>query len=460
MLVLLPAEFFLMQSCSRPKTVALPSAEQLAFQDMEIGVFIHYSIDTYAAPGSLPGTASAAEFNPTGLDTEQWVLAAKAMGAAYVVLTARHEQGFCLWPTSTTDYSVKSSPYKKGKGDIVKEFVEACRKHGLKAGLYTAPWIDSNWEATQPGYQAVNSGRIDKLDDPNVYDKAMNKEKEQIRELMTNYGPLVFLWDDHFGRSDALDSIAHGGKFREFYAALTKYAHELQPDCLLLGPDVEHVGNESGIASYPLWNALNTVDGTSYSVSRTYKWDKSNFGDPLGRIYRPQLAATTVAFSTGGWMWTGKRKAQPLEKPLKAYYETVGRGAGIIINLTPDRRGVIPDELVAAAKEFGDSIKERFSRPVAASYTSDPVQTLEFKDQKTFDHIVTMENLHKGQKIAAYTLEAKVNGKWKTLVNGQTIGHKRIDQFEKITAAAVRFTVTNTVAEPAEIRSIEIFNSK
>jgi alpha-L-fucosidase len=444
---------------AQPPVLARPAPQQLAFQDLELGVFIHYSIDTYAAPDAPQGSTPASAFNPTELNPEQWVMAAKAMGATYVVLTARHEQGFCLWPTKTTDYSVVSSPYKKGKGDIVREFVNACRKYGLKAGLYTAPWIDSHWEAGQPGHKDGETGRIDKLDEPELYKKALQKEKDQIRELMTNYGSLVFIWDDHFGRSDALDSVRYGGKLREFYATLTKYAHQLQPECLFLGPDIEHVGNENGKAGYPLWNALNTVDGTKYTVSTTYRWDHVNTGDPLGKFYRPQMAPTTVSLSTGGWMWAGPRKTQPLARRMQAYYETIGRGYGIIVNLTPDRRGLIPDNLVAAAKEMGDEIRRRFSNPITESNSKSPVQTLKFNGLRTFDHVVTMEDLHDGQKIAKYTIEAQVDGKWKVIVAGQTIGHKRIDQFTKVWATALRLTVNKSIVEPAVIRSIAVFNA-
>ena len=444
---------------SQPFTLARPAARQLAFQDLELGVFIHYSIDTYCADGVAPGSTPASSFNPTKLDPEQWVLAAKAMGAAYVVLTARHEQGFCLWPTKTTDYSVKFSPYKNGNGDIVREFTNACHKHGLKVGLYTAPWIDSHWEIGQSGYTGGDPASLSKLDDPVQYEKALQKEKEQIRELMTSYGSLLFLWDDHFGRSDVIDSVPHGGKFREFYAELTKFAHELQPECLLLGPDIEHVGTEDGRACYPLWNSLNTIDGTNYSVSKTYRWGHNNTGDPLGKFYRPQLACTTTGFSTGGWMWTGPRKPQPIERSMQVYYETIGRGSGLIVNLTPDKRGLIPDDLVAAAREMGDEIRRRFSNPVAQSELHDSEQVIKFNGIKIFDHIILMEELSDGQKIARYVIEAEVDGKWKVISEGQTIGHKRIEHFDPVTATALRFTVTESLNENAEMRKIALFNT-
>ncbi|MFV0378090.1 MAG: alpha-L-fucosidase [Mangrovibacterium sp.] len=436
--------------------MAKPTDEQLAFQDLELGVFIHYSIDAYTRNGFPPGTTPASAFNPTKLNVEQWVVAAKNMGATYVVLTARHEQGFCLWPTKTTDYSIKSSPYKNGEGDIVLEFVEACRKYELKPGLYTAPWIDSHWEAGK-GIDILNSGDIYKLDEPDLYQQALQKEKTQLEELLTNYGPLVFVWDDHFGRSDALDEVRYGGKLREFYAAFTQYAHELQPDCLFLGRDVEHVGTEEGRASYPLWNALNTIDGTIYSVSETYRWGQANIGNPEGKFYKPQLSCTTDALSSGGWMWHGPRMIKPLERTMQTYYETIGRGAGLIVNLVPDTTGLIPENLILAANAFGDEIKRRFENPVAVSEIKDPAQLIRFDTPLTFNHVVTMEDLHNGQKIAKYKIEAEIDGEWKTIVEGQTIGHKRIDHFEPVNATAMRFEVTDAIAKPV-MRSIEIFN--
>jgi alpha-L-fucosidase len=439
-------------------TLAKPRPNQLAFQDMEIGVFIHYSIDTY---GSKHGQSPASDFSPTELNAEQWVLAAKGMGAKYVVLTARHEQGFCLWPTATTDYSIKSSPYKNGEGDIVREFVDACRKNGVKPGLYNPPWIDDHWDAHEPGFVPTKkNSAIDKYDSPEIFQDVIKKEMAQLHELMTNYGPLVFIWDDHFGRSDALGDTPHGGNLRKLYADLASTAHTLQPDCLYFGSDIEHVGNEKGTTSYPLWNAVTTLDGTPYSIGNTYKWDGNNTGDPWGKYYRPRLGPTTVGFSTGGWMWTGLRRPQPLERQMKVYYEMIGRGASVIVNLTPDRRGLIPDDLVASAKQFGDEINRRFSHPVGETKGSGNTVTLRFGSPKVFDHIVTMETLTHGQKIAKYKIEALVNGQWKFVVEGQTVGHKRIDAVQPITASAIRFTCTESLVQPIGIRSFAAYNTR
>lgn len=444
--------------CPQDVPLARPSRQQLAFQDMELGVFIHYSIDTYAKPGAGPGETPASAFNPGDLHVEQWVRTAKAMGAKYVVLTARHEQGFCLWPTKTTQYSIKYSPYKNGKGDVVREFVNACRKYGLKPGLYTAPWIDSHWENAHGVVTTGGAGDINKLNNRSLFDEALKREKEQIHELMTGYGPLVFVWDDHFGRSDALNDKPLGGPLREFYRDFTMYAHDFQPDCLLLGRDVEHVGSEDGRASYPLWNSLNKIDGTAYSISTTYKWGHPNTGTPTGKFYCPQIAPTTVAFSKGGWMWGGYREPQPLARIMQAYYETVGRGSGLIVNLTPDRRGIIPENLVAAAEKFGEQIKETFRHPIAVSNSDKPTQIVQLDSPVSFNQVVMMEDLHAGQKIEKYIIEAFVNGRWQKIVDGQTIGHKKIDVFSPVKATAVRFIVTESLIQPAVMRSIALYN--
>ncbi|HEY4788306.1 MAG TPA: alpha-L-fucosidase, partial [Bacteroidales bacterium] len=425
--------------CQQQTRLATPSPQQLEFQNLELGVFIHYSIDAYATTG-ISGATPASSFNPEELNVEQWVMAAKSMGAKFVVLTARHEQGFCLWPTNSADsgYSIKYSPYKNGKGDIVKEFVDACRKHGLKPGLYTAPWIDAHWESQQSKIKFGDWGSITKLDDTATYSLALKKEKEQFHELLTNYGPLVFIWNDHFGRSDALNG-RHGGQLRKFYATLTQYGHELQPNCLFLGRDIEHVGNESAVSCYPMWNSLNTVDGTTYSVSDTYWWEKDNTGEPFGKFYRPHIACTTDAFSSGGWMFSGPRTITSLQTRMQAYYQTVGRGAVLIVNLTPDKRGLIPENLSEAAKEFGDEIKKEFGTPIIQSELLDTVQEINLERPSEIDRIVLMENIADGQKIAKYQIEAKIGGTWQVITQGKTIGHKRIELFKPLLVSAIRF---------------------
>lgn len=442
---------------SDSRTLALPRPNQLAFQDMEVGTFFHYSIDTY---GSQHGMLSPDQFDPTDLDAEQWVLAAKSMGARFAVLTARHEQGFCLWPTATTDYSIRNSPYKSGRGDIVGEFVAACRKHGLKPGLYTPPWIDDNWDRRFGHVDiAPGNGRIDKYDDSAVFAKVVRKETAQITELMTRYGALTFVWCDHFGRSDALDAVYHGGRLRQLYAILGSLAHRLQPDCLYFGPDVEHVGNERALAPIPLWNPVDPIDGP-FSIGDTFKWDKPNVGRPWGSAYRPRLAPTTDAMSSGGWMWTGPRTVAPWADQLTAYYQTVGRGSGVIINLTPDPSGRVPQNLVVAASRFGDRIGNMFGHPLGMVSGAGPVLTITFDRPRRIDHLVAMEDLTAGQKVAAYRIDAQSgDADWNLLTSGTTIGHKRIERIDPVTATAVRLTIIDALKSTVAIRRFAAYGT-
>ena len=445
------------QAFGAGRELAKPTGQQLAFQDLELGAFIHYSIDTH---GGVSGRMPASAFNPPRLDAEQWVLAAKAMGARYAVLTARHEQGFCLWPTATTPYSVKNSPYKDGKGDIVREFVDACRKHGLKPGLYTSPWIDDHFDANTLGLAAgKGNGDFDKYDDPDHYTKVWRKEMLQMRELLRGYGPLVFFWDEHYGRSDSLGPDPQGGRLRELYADLGKRARQLQPGMLYLGPDVEHVGNEDGQCCHRMWNAVDTLDDTRDSISTTFKWRDENPGVPRGQFYRPRLGPSSKALSSGGWMWTGPRTVQPLQERLRAYYELVGRGASAIFNLTPDASGRIPDDLVAAATEMGDEIRRRFAKPVAQTQASGLSATLRFAAPRKVDHLVTMEELGQGQKIARYRIDACVDGNWRTVAEGRTVGHKRIDRIAPLLVTELRFTCTESIEPAVGIRSFAAYDS-
>jgi alpha-L-fucosidase len=438
------------------RKLARPTAPQLAFQDLELGAFIHYSIDTY---GSQSGLMPASGFNPSRPDTEQWVLAAKAMGARYVVLTARHEQGFCLWPTATTDYSVKNSPYQDGKGDIVREFVDACRKHGVHPGLYTSPWIDDHFDTHVLGRTPGKANNeIGKYDAPADYAKVRSKELQQMQELLTGYGPLLFYWDDHYGRSDSIGAVPQGGRLRALYAELGQRARQLQPAMLYFGPDIEHVGNESAHSCYPMWNAVDTLDGTRDSIGTTFKWDGQNTGKPHGQFYRPRLGPTTDALSVGGWMWTEPRAAQPVQEGMRAYDELIGRGASAIINLTPDTSGRIPDNLVAAAKALGDEIRRQFATPAASTSVNGLVATLRFDAPRTIDRLVTMEGLAQGQKIARYRIEALVAGRWTTVAEGQTVGHKRIDRIAPVTTTSLRFVCLEALERSVTIRGFAAYD--
>ena len=478
----------LFTQCKEKKSVNLvkPSAKQLSFADWEVGAFLHFGLNTFTGQEHGDGKESPSKFNPTDLDAEQWVKTAKALGAKYACLTVRHEGGFCLWPSKTTDYTIANSPYKNGKGDIVREFVDACHKYGMKVGFYHTSSHDAHqalsWYDGHIGW-ANNRDSLVRVafQDKERQAKYIEVQMGQMRELLTNYGPVDFMWSDHWG--------APGSEY--IWKPITDLVAKLQPNMVFMGTDTWIPGNETGNVVYPMWNAVNTVDGTKYTRPAPTEADTSianNYGlletdalegHPFGDFWRPRECTTTTAFNTGGWFWhpdsVKPTHARSLSEHLNLYYRSVGLGANVIINLPPDTRGLIPEDIVSAAKKFGQEIKNRFSNPIASKIGIKAGNTVELKWEtpQEINTVVLMENIANGQRVAQYTLEAFVNNQWQKLkpVNKlkarrpynsnpgfETIGHKKIDRIEPVTTNKIRFRCLESVADKAELRKIEVYN--
>ncbi len=479
--------------------LAKPTPQQLAFMDMEIGAFIHYGLNVYTGQEHGDGFEPASKFNPTDLDAEQWVLAAKALGARYAVLTARHEGGFCLWPSKATDYTIANSPYKNGKGDIVRDFVDACRKHGIKPGVYLTASHDAHHT-----YKPEDQGKIvwgkDHIADkrmaewtPEQRQAYIDIQVTEMTELMSNYGPITYVWCDHWNAGKTTsENTPYQRTTNAAWKAVTEVMRKLQPDCIMMGPDTWVPGNETGHVVYPMWNAVNTVDETIWSRPASTKADQevpNNYGlletgvktgHPLGKFWRSRECTTNTGFHHGGWFWhpPGHRRptrARTLPEHINLYYRTVGLGANTIINLPPDQRGLVPDDIVTSAKAFGEEIQKRFANPVAElkKVRKGDVVELAWNNPTEIDTIVTMENIVNGQKIAKYTFEAFVDGQWETLEprnnlkawkpynknpGFETIGHKKIDRVEPITTNRVRFRCLESVMQPVELRRLSVYN--
>jgi len=466
--------------------LAKPSPKQIKFADWEVGAFIHFGLNVFTGQEHGDGKEPPSKFNPTELDAEQWVLTAKSMGARYACLTARHEGGFCLWPSKTTDYTVANSPYMDGKGDIVRDFVEACRKHGIEPALYLTASHDAHTalygQDVKVGWGAERDKRVEEaLKDVSRKEHYKQVQVEQMRELLTSYGPVSYMWSDHWDATDP-DSP---------WRAVTNLVEELQPDMVFMGTETWVPGNETGHVVYPMWNAVNTVDGTRYSRPAATESDVSVENDyglletdvltghPLGKFWRVRECTTNTGFHYGGWFWHESKvkptRPRSLWDHVDLYYRTVGLGANTIINLPPGDRGLIPDDLVAAAKAFGDEIRWRFSNPVAELLeppVGDVVE-LAWEEPAEINTIVTMENIANGQKIAKYTLEAEVEGEWRVLdlVNRlnawrpynptpghETIGHKKIDRVTPVRTRRIRFRCLEAVQHPVELRRLTVFN--
>ncbi len=434
--VVLSAAFAFAQSFSDIK----PTPQQVAWQDLEFGVLIHFGPNSFMDREWGDGHADPSVFNPRELDAEQWVLAAKAAGARYLVLVAKHHDGFCLWPTSQTDYSVKSSPWRGGKGNLVREVEQAVRKHGLKFGIYLSPW-----DRHEPSYN--NNAAYDIF------------YRRQLQDLITHYGEIAELWLDGAG------SEGHTYDFDSYVKELRTY----QPNSLIFADtgflaygDIRWVGNEAGYAPEEVWNV---VDRLGY-----LRWRPAEVDTPLREKH---------------WFWhpDDEKSLKPLDKLLESYHQSVGRGAQLMLGLAPDNRGLLPDSDVERLREFGETLKRIYRHNIAADASiasedgtsatkaidNDPdsfwsaapndrsaLLQLTFKLPQTFDRTLVMESLNDGQHIHKYDIQARQGGEWKTVAAGSSIGHKKIDIFPKVTASDVRLRIL-AAAGPPRVREFQLY---
>jgi len=426
-------------SLAQTFTDVKPSPQQVAWQDLEVGAIIHFGPNTFMDREWGDGTADPSVFNPTQADPEQWMQAVKSAGIKYIVFVAKHHDGFCLWPTAQTEYSVKSSPWKRGQGDLVHDVAAAARKYGLKFGVYMSPW-----DRHEPKYK-----------DSSAYDGYYVAE---LNELVTGYGELVEFWLDGAG------SAGHVYDFDRYVDNLRVY----QPNALVFADaallkygDIRWVGNEEGIASEDNWGAL----------------------DLRGYLrYRPAEADTPLRTSHWFWHPNDEKSLKSVSQLLDTYNRTVGRGAQLMIGLAPDNRGLLPDADVRRLKEFGDAVasiyaaKKNLASRAAnaalfrAAVDSDPdtvwspaegshaaIIDLVFPHAVRFDRTLTMEWLVDSQKVQKYAIQIMDGTKWKTIYAGTTIGHKKIDLFPPVSTKRVRLNILSSSATP-RIREFQLFD--
>lgn len=415
-----------------------PSPQQVEWQDLEFGVIIHFGPNTFQDREWGDGTADPQIFDPTAFDPEQWMRAIKAAGARYIVLVAKHHDGFCLWPTAQTEYSVKMSPWKAGKGDVVSEVAAAAKKYGLRFGVYLSPW-----DRHEPRYS--NSQEYDKY------------YAAQLDELAQNYGELVEFWLDGAG------SVGHVYNFPRIIEELRTY----QPNTLVFADtglfeygDIRWVGNEEGIVPRENWNVI----------------DRHGF-----LRWRPAEADTPLRKEHWFWHQHDELSLKSLDDLVSLYEQTVGRGGQLMMGLAPDRRGLLPEEDVSRLEEFGAAISKRYGVNLAKkqhvhhaaesekaldndpdSFWSAPAGShhssleVEFSKPVSFDHALIMERLNDGQHIQAFRIETWDGAGWHTIFAGTTVGHKRIEGFEPQTASRVRLNILSST-EAAEIREFQLF---
>ncbi len=405
--------------------LAVPSPEQLIWQDYEIGMFIHFSMNTWQDQEYDDLGVPLSEFNPDRLDTDQWAQTAVDMGAKYVVFVAKHVGGFCMWPTKTTDYAVQNTPWRNGKGDVLADLSDSCRKHGLRLGVYLSP-ADRKHGATVGG----------RCSSPDEQDRYAALYREQLTEILSQYGEMVEVWFD-------------GSLVVEVGDILARYAPRAM---VFQGPyaTIRWVGNESGFAPYPAWNSVRCVDGESGIATAAN-------GDPLGAMWLPLECDARMRRD---WFWSGKNAdtLKSVDELMEMYYLSVGRGATLLLNHTPDTTGLIPEADAKRSREFGLEVKRRFGRSLAETNGIGASIELELNGTKRIDHVITMEDTAFGERVLEYAIEGLNGGTWQTLCEGTSVGHKRIDGFKPIEVSKIRFRAVKAQAPPI-IRKLAAYDT-
>ena len=474
----------IMQDRLRLYTSVVPSPVQKNFQDLGFNVFIHYGINTFAGKEWSDGTYPPSLFNPSRQDTDKWAETVKAAGAKGIILTCKHHDGFCLWQTDTTDYSVASSPYKGGKGDVVKELSDSCRKYGLKFGVYLSPW-DRN--SPLYGTEGYNDFYI-----------------RQLTELLTRYGEIFCVWLDGACGSYMDGKPKQVYDFERIYDTVRK----LQPNCAIsnCGPDVRWVGNEAGQARKSEWNV---VPEFSFDVQKieenSQQADDSSFrkkgldamSEDLGSreilsrfdsfIWYPAEVDVSVR---PGWFWHRRENCavRSLNNLTYIYYTSVGGNSLLLLNVPPDTSGQICKRDEKVLCRLGQRIRDHFAKKIKCTYTAENEDTdhpssnldadtdgfyraaeitgsyeitAKFSAPAAVDKVLLRENCDFSQRVESFDLFAVTPSGERKVYSGTTIGFKRIAVFKKVTATALRLVITSCRLEPyMDIFQPYAFNGK
>jgi alpha-L-fucosidase len=443
----------------------VPTEKQLAWHEMEQYAFIHFTTNTFTDKEWGYGDESPAVFNPTDFDAKQWARTLKEAGFNAIILTCKHHDGFCLWPSKYTEHSVKNSPFRDGKGDVVKEVSDACYKYGLKFGVYLSPWDRNQATYGAPAY-------------PDYY-------RNQLTELFTNYGPVFEMWFDGANGGDGYYGGATESRNidrRTYYQwpVTLDLARKLQPDVLFFsdaGPDIRWCGNESGTAGETNWDIINP--DTLYAGKSGIE-NLLNAGSEDGTRWIP--AEVDVSIRPGWFYHPGQDSlVKSPEQLFDIYLSSVGRGSNLILNVPPDRRGLLNERDVASLLGYKKLLDEAFANNLAASAkvtassfrgnspqfrpenlidndkdsyfaTDDSITTadivIDLGTEKCIHYLVLQEYIKLGQRVESFSIEAYQDNRWRTIAKGTTIGYKRILRLDEIKTAKVRVSITGSRACP------------
>lgn len=451
---------------------AVPSANQMRWQQMEYYAFVHFSLNTYTDQSWGFGNEDVKLFNPDKMDCRQWARICKQAGMKGIIITAKHHCGFCLWPSKYTQYSVKNAPWKNGKGDVVREMADACREYGLKLGIYLSPWDRNHPDYGKPEY--------------------ITYFRNQLTELLTNYGPIFEIWFDganggsgYYGGANETRTIDRTTYYD--WSNTYKLIRKLQPNIVIWNDggdrgDLRWVGTEAGFVGETNWSLLNATGEVP--------WNMLHYGLENGDSWVPAEVNTSIRPE---WFYHPGEdaKVKTITQLMEIYYNSIGRNGSLLLNFPIMPNGLIHSNDEKAALGFAKAVKETFAVNLASnskatasnvrgnakqfaasnaidvnkdSYwaTDDGIArsslTIDFVRPTTFNRFLVQEYIRSGQRVKAFTLEALVNGNWKELVKATTIGFKRILRFPTVSTTKVRFNITDSKACPL-ISNIGIYNA-
>jgi alpha-L-fucosidase len=443
----------------------VPSAAQMAWHEMEMNAFVHFTTNTFTNLEWGNGSESESVFNPSALDTRQWARVLKEAGFKTLILTCKHHDGFCLWPSRYTEHSVKNSPYKNGKGDVVKEVSDACKSFGLRFGVYLSPWDRNHAEYGRPAY--------------------ITYYRNQLKELFTHYGPIVEMWFDganggtgYYGGANEKRTI-NGATYYDWPGTLA-LVRSLQPNVIFFsdaGPGVRWVGNERGVAGETNWNSIST---DTLFAGKAGIEQLLNTGSPDGKQWVPAEVDVSIR---PGWFYHASEDSQ-VKTPaqlFQIYLTSVGRGSTLLLNIPPDRRGLFNERDVASLKGFRQLLDKTFALDLARGAkikasnfrgnslqfgptnvtdgkketfwaTDDNVTNasleIDLNKEVEVSYVVLQEYIQLGQRVKSFAIDVFKDNRWTTAAQGTTIGYKRIVALPSIRTAKIRIVIQDARACP------------
>ena len=398
----------------------VPSPSQLLWQQDELALFLHFGVNTFTDREWGDGTESPSVFNPSALDARQWARTTRMAGFRAMILTAKHHDGFCLWPTRTTTHSVAASPFRGGAGDVVREFTDACRAEGLRAGLYLSPW-DRN---------AASYGDSPRYDDFYC---------DQLTELLTRYGPVHEVWFD-----GANGEGPNGRRQTYDWQRYWRLVRRLQPDAVMFsdaGPDIRWIGNENGVAGDPNWSTVDPAVVPFPGMSQQ-GIDMLLHGDPRGAVWRPGEADVSIR---PGWFYhtADDARVKTVDQLVDLYFASVGRNAKLLLNVPPTPAGLLHS--IDAERLLG------MRRQLDTLFADDRSAAVRAGRDATVSIADLHEDIARGQSVSRYELSGLAGGAWRVLTRGTTIGHRKLDRFAPVSVSGVRLTVQESVGEAGPV---------